>query len=197
MRLIKLLENELIDIKPEDIKIENGVMTLNQFPNKVGIFECNDLIELTSLENCPKEITLFFNCYNTSITSLEFCPKIIGSYVDSSYTKITSLDYAPLKCNGFYFNDNNILHLKGIGRSYLKDCEELALPDTIKSNILGLCRVKNLKQTSPFSIYSNSNEITSGPLYEALWIIKKYLNTDGSECQEELIQNGFNDYAKF
>jgi hypothetical protein len=195
MKLIQLLENQLISINPEDIKIENGIMIPNQFPDKVDYFDCSELEQLTSLKNCPPEISSNFICSNTSITSLEFCPKIIGSYVDCSYTKITSLNYAPLKCNGFYFNDNNILHLKGIGRSYLKDCKEIILNDSIKSNILGLCRIKNLKEIRIKD--ENYANVELGDLYEAIEIVKKYLNTDGSDCQEELIQNGFNDYAKF
>jgi hypothetical protein len=189
------LENKLIDIKPEDIKIKNGVMIPNQFPNKVINFGCTGLKQLTSLKNCPNQVGHNFNCRSTSITSLEFSPKIIDRWFICHNTKITSLDHAPLKCYGFACDGNNILHLKGIGRSYLKECFELWLPETIKSNILGLCQIKNLK-----TIYIQDYNITvvkSGDLYEAIEIVKKYLNKDIDECQEELIQNGFNDYAKF
>jgi hypothetical protein len=173
MKLIQLLENRLIDIQSEDIKIENGIMIPNQFPNEVNRFDCS----------------------HTDITSLEFGPKIVGHIFDCSNTKITSLDYAPIIVKErFDCYGNNILHLKGIGQSYLKDCKELLLPETVKSNILGLCRVKNLEN---IYIFSKQDLITSGDLYEAIQIVKKYLNTDGSECTEELIQNGFNDYAKF
>jgi hypothetical protein len=189
MKLIQLLENQLINIKPEDIKIENGIMIPNQFPNKVNFFDCSHLEQLTSLENCPNEV-ITFNCRGTNITSLEFGPKIVNSLFDCTDIKIISLDYAPFKCNKCYCDGNNILHLKGIGRSYLKDCELLWLPNTIKSNILGLCRVKNLE-------YIGFDHDDSGDLYEAIGIIEKYLNKDVDECQEELIQNGFNDYAKF
>jgi hypothetical protein len=188
-----LSENQLIDIKPKDIKIENGVMIPNQFPNKVIKFDCHGLKHLTSLENCPNEVNDFF-CDGTSITSLEFVPKIINDTFSCSSTKIESLDYAPLKCLTMYCNGNNILHLKGIGRSYLKECRSLYLPNTIKSNILGLCRVKNLKN---ITIYDKGNQVASGDLFDAIQIVKNYLETDGSDCQEELIQNGFNDYAKF
>ena len=174
MKLINLLESD-IRIHSQAIKIQNGVMIPNQFPDKVFSFSCWNLKNLTSLENSPKEITQFFNCQETNITSL---------------------DGAPLKINGIMFCDEtNILHLKGIGRSYLKECGSLYLPNTVKSNILGLCRVKNLHT---FYIYDKYvNYIRFGELFEALQIVKKYLNTDGSECTEELIQNGFNDYAKF
>jgi hypothetical protein len=190
MKLIQLLEDPIKYIDPEDIKIENGVMILNQFPNIVRNFDCHFLYELTSLKNCPQKITESFFCYNTGITSLEYAPKIIGSTFGCSATKIVSLDYAPLECEKFDCAENNILHLKGIGRSYLKKCVELELTDTIKSNILGLCRIKNL-ETITIDV-DNSH-----PLYEAIQIVKKYLQTDGSDCAEELMQNGFNDYAKF
>jgi hypothetical protein len=191
MKLIQLLENQLIDIYPLDIKIENGIMIPNQFPDKVEYFNCFELEQLTSLENCPKEVESQFFCDKTSITSLRGCPKIVGNCFSCQETNITSLEYAPLKCNKFKCGNTNILHLKGIGRSYLKECKEIELPITIKSNILGLCRVKNLINID------SVNRSRSLDLWEAIKIISKYLETDGSECQEELIQNGFNDYAKF
>ncbi len=191
-----LLENQLIDINVKDIKIENGIMIPNQFPDKVRYFFCNDLTQLTSLENCPQEISGTFGCSGTNITSLKFSPKIIPSIFNCSSTKILSLDYAPLKCYEFNCYHNNISHLKDIGRSYLKECCRLYIPNTIKSNILGLCRIKNLKR---FGLFDSGKDqfVESGDLYEAIEIVKKHLKTDGSECQEELIQNGFNDYAKF
>jgi hypothetical protein len=189
-----MLENMLIKISPEDVKIENGIMIPNQFPDKVNIFSCNGLQHITSLENCPYEVDRF-DCNYTNITSLKGAPKIVNGVFDCIHTKIISLDYAPLKCTTFRCSKNSILHLQGIGRSYLKECETIVLPDTIKSNILGLCRVKNLHT---FYIYDKYvNYIRFGELFEALQIVKKYLNTDGSDCAEELMQNGFNDYAKF
>ncbi len=190
--LQQLLENQLIDIEAKDIKIENGIMIPNQFPDKVNDFFCVNLSMLTSLENCPKETNNDFLCDGTLIISLQFGPKIVGGVFSCIDTKITSLDYAPIKCGEIDCRGNNILHLKGIGRSYLKDCKLLALPDTIKSNILGLCRIKNLNIRK--DIYVN---IKSGDLFDAIKIVKNHLETDGSECAEELIQNGYNDYAKF
>jgi hypothetical protein len=174
MKLIQLLENEFVSIKPSDIKIENGIMIPNQFPDKVDIFDCSQLKQLTSLENCPKQIMDFITC---------------------SDTNITSLDYAPLQCKTFRCTKNNIIHLKEIGRKYLKDCRTLILPDTIKSNILGLCRVKNLKFIEIED--KNLDLVYSGDLYDAIEIIENYLHKDIDDCAEELTQNGFNDYAKF
>jgi hypothetical protein len=189
-----VLENKLVNIRPFGIIIENGIMIPNQFPDKVNNFDCSNLDQLASFENCPLEVNNFF-CHHVNITSLEFAPKIINDTFICSSTKITSLDYAPLKCYDFNCYHNNILHLKGIGRFYLKECEKIYLNDTIKSNILGLCRVKNLNTILIWDY--NNTKVESGDLYEAIEIVKKYLNTDGSDCAEELIQNGFNDYAKF
>jgi hypothetical protein len=190
-----LLENKLIDIESTDIKIKDGIIIPNQFPNKVNHFDCSRLEQLTSLENCPQEIGGYFACDNTNITSLQFSPKIIGENYYCYDTKITSLDHAPLKCNEFTCYGNNILHLKGIGRSYLKECEIIILNDSIKSNILGLCRIKHLRRN--FIQDKSFKYVSSSDLYEAIKIVNKHLKTDGSECREELIQNGFNDYAKF
>jgi hypothetical protein len=192
MKLIQLLENQLsIDLLFDNIKVENGKILLNQLPHNIYNFNCHKLKSLTSLENCPEEINGCFDCTSTNITSLEFAPKIVHKDFICVGTKITSLDGAPLKCDKFICSHNNILHLKGIGRSYLKECNTLILPDTLKSNILGLCRVKKLEYILI------SQKLQNNESHKAFEIVKKYLNTDGSECQEELIQNGFNDYAKF
>jgi hypothetical protein len=195
MRLIHLLEAEInIHAWLDGIKTKNGIILPNQFYHDISDFICGT-IDITSLENCPQEISGTFSCSGTNITSLEFAPKIIHKDFYCEKTKINSLNGSPLIVKKrFDCSNNNIPHLKGIGRSYLKECKEMYLSDTIKSNILGLCRVINLEK---IYIFFKRDLIRSGDLYEAIEIVKNHLETDGSECQEELIQNGFTDYAKF
>ena len=196
MRLIHLLEAEInIHAWLDGIKTKNGIILPNQFYHDISDFICGT-IDITSLENCPQEISGTFSCSGTNITSLEFAPKIIHKDFYCEKTKINSLNGSPLIVKKrFDCSNNNIPHLKGIGRSYLKECEIIILNDSIKSNILGLCRIKHLRRN--FIQDKSFKYVSSSDLYEAIKIVNKHLKTDGSECREELIQNGFNDYAKF
>jgi hypothetical protein len=166
--------------------------SLKYGPSVKGSYYIRNCKNLTSLEYIQSEIKGDFYCDRTSITSLEHCPSIIKGNFNCYNTKITSLDYAPFKCLRIDCGDNNLSNLSGIGRKYLRECTTISLPDSIKSNMLGLCRVKNLTYLHA-SDPTNANK----DFKEVLEIIKKYLQTDGSDCAEELMQNGFNDYAKF
>ena len=114
------------------------------------------------------DIKVNFSCSHTKITSLEFAPQYVGGSFGCSDTKITSL--------------------KGIGKDYLKevkgiiylnDCHEL------KSSMLGLMLVKELQR-----IYFDNNEIEE--------IFNRHLQgeRDILDCQEQLITEGFKEYAK-
>ncbi len=143
---------------------------------------------LHSLQYCPSEINGNFNCAGSAITSLEFSPSKVNEWCYFNKTKITSLEYAPLIVGkSFTCNDTNIKDLKAIGRKYLREIgQDLYLPGTIESNILGLCLIKKVQE---IKFQSSLQELST--------IIKKHLHTPGDECAEELTQNGFNDYAKF
>ena len=114
------------------------------------------------------DINGYFDCSNRGIITLKFAPKYVGGYFNCYNTKITSL--------------------KGIGKDYLKevkgiiylnDCHEL------KSNMLGLLLVKGLQR-----IYFDNNEIEE--------IFNRHLQgeRDILDAQEELITEGFKEYAK-
>jgi hypothetical protein len=176
------------DFKAHNIFIDS----LKYGPSVKGSYYIRNCKNLTSLEYIQSEIKGDFYCDRTSITSLEHCPSIIKGNFYCDNTKITSLDYAPLKCLRIDCGGNNLSNLSGIGRKYLRECTTISLPDSIKSNMLGLCRVKNLTYLRA-SDPTNANK----DFKEVLEIFKKYLQTDGSDCAEELMQNRFNDYAKF
>lgn len=66
------------------------------------------------------------------------------------------------------------------------------MPASIKSNILGIMLIKNLKNIE-FMFKTKTNE------YEEIEnIINRHLKSDRDilECQEELIDKGFKQYAK-
>jgi len=159
-------ENKLKDIIITDEDLVNGKLT-KQYP----------------------DIKVNFSCSHTKITSLEFAPQYVGGYFSCFGTKITTLEFAPQYVGGsFGCSDTKITSLKGIGKDYLKevkgiiylnDCHEL------KSNMLGLLLVKGLQR-----IYFDNNEIEE--------IFNRHLQgeRDILDAQEELITEGFKEYAK-
>ncbi len=155
--------------------------------------------DITSLEFGPEEVEKSYQVHDTKLTSLEFCPSIIKGSFDCSNTNIRSLDHGPLKVENYCdVAENNILHLMGIGRKYFREIgEELTLPDSIQSHILGLCLIKKLFSLE-FIKPDRSRYHNQDDKYLIIEkIMREHLQSDGSECQEELMQNGFNDYAKF
>jgi hypothetical protein len=136
-----------------------------------------------SLPNLSLQI---FDCFQ--LETLKGCPNQLG-HLQVSGSKISSLEYAPLKCDSIILNNSPIKELKGIGRNFLKDVKIISIELPLESNVLGLCRIKNLRHIN--------NQSSDKIIFDVLNIVNKHLKTDGSECQEELIQNGFNDYAKF
>jgi hypothetical protein len=82
--------------------------------------------------------------------------------------------------------------LKGIG-DRIKKCEMIIIPKSIKSNILGLLKIQNLKNVS-VTIWGT--EVTK--LVEAIRIINNHLNGSRriNKCKQELIEAGLKEYAK-
>ena len=104
------------------------------------------------------------NLYNKKLTSIPVQFGSVGEDFDCSYNNLTS-----------FHNIHKII--KSIGEEFLCDDHK------IKSHILGLLLIKNLKQIYGIKDVEN--------------IINKYLPLgDIHLCQEELIQAGFPEYAK-
>ena len=166
----------------------NRLTSLEGAPQKVGdCFSCDEN-ELTSLKGAPQEVGSSFSCRDNLLTSLESAPREVGGYFDCSENKLTSLESAPQKLNGdFYCDFNPIKSLKGIGKNYLKEINGLInLNDCpIESHMLGLLKVKGL-----INIKFNHNRKVEE-------ILNKHLKSrDLLACQEELIENGLEQYAQ-
>ncbi len=143
-----------------------------------------------------KDVTeLYITCRN--IDSLQGLPYTCNKFYVSFKTNITSLEYAPLqiKEGGLQLHlQDNIKNAIGIGRKYLKEINGILwLPNSIESNVLGICTIKKLQSIK----FLNDDFETSPSLRTVSDILNKHLHKDIDECQEELIQNGFEDYAKF
>jgi hypothetical protein len=96
-------------------------------------------------------------------------------------------------------NDNNITHLKGIGKDYLRHVygyiDLLNCP--IESNVLGLMRIIGLTR---INLGMNDYLHPLGvPLYNVMTIINNNLrkpSPDLLECKEELMASGYKKYAQ-
>jgi hypothetical protein len=171
-----------------------------------GNFHCH-LENLTSLKGGPKRVTDDFwgfnnllkdlkgapeyvggECtFNTNkLTSLEGAPKYVHGYFSVSDNKLTSLDEAPEEIFGeFVCNDNKITSLHNIHKhiKYI-DTEFCASKNPLKECVLGLLKIRGLK-----SVDIDNKKVED--------IINKYLPLgDIIDCQSELIEAGFDEFAK-
>lgn len=101
--------NLTVDIY-ESICISN--LNLKEIPFKInkvkGYFDCSDN-QLTSLKNCPVEVTGFFDCSQNELTSLEFGPKKVGTFYNCYNNKLNDLKHLPKKILGSLDYRNNNL----------------------------------------------------------------------------------------
>lgn len=202
----------------------NALTSLNGAPVSVhGFFDCADN-GLTSLEGAPESVGTYFTCRSNEITSLKGVPKIIGGYfscsdnnlktlkdgptaVEGTYycagNQLTSLEGAPSTANGgFVCNDNFLTSLKDIHLQFkfvnnlmeFKSCP-------IESHVLGLLKINGLDKvhlTRGTSGMSGYNLTIAKKLEKVQEIINKHLkgNRNLFDCQEELEDAGFEEYAK-
>ena len=110
---------------------------------------------------------MLFLCSGNFLTSLEFCPEKIHGNFNCSHNQLTSL--------------------QGIGKKYLKELTGLLdlRGNPIQSHVLGLLLINGLQE-----VYLNNKEVQE--------IINKHLagERDIFDCQEELIQASFREFAK-
>ena len=161
--------------------------------------EVKDLIisncNLTSLEGAPKKIDGQFDCSsNKNLTSLKGMPQEGVIDIDFSNCNISSLEGAPKKIYGNVYADSNpIISLKNVHKIIEEINGKIFLPESIESNILGLLKIKNLKSINFKNLIFEGN-------FELSKIINKYLpNPSPSQiidCQNELIDAGFEEYAE-
>lgn len=151
-----------------------GLSSLTKLPYKFGvvdgIFNLTDM-NLATLENCPHTVNALFDC--------------------AGCEHLTSFDGAPKKVVGnFYAQDINIQsligiadHIHEIGFQFVMDF------NTVRTGGLGLLSIKKLQ-----SLKQANNKTLAAPFI----IINKHLagNRDIFECQTELIEAGFEEFAQ-
>jgi hypothetical protein len=131
-----------------------------------------------------------FNCRDNQLTSLVGAPASVGGYFYCSINQLTSLVGAPASVGGnFGCSDNQLTSLAGIHKIIKKmNGTFYARRNDIKSHVLGLLMIPGC----------NEVRLDNG---EVQTILNKYLpNTGGNQwvmqCQTELIQAGYREYAK-
>jgi hypothetical protein len=122
--------------------------------------------KLTSLKGAPSSVSGYFSCYSNNLTSLEGAPSSVGGHFVCSRNKLTSLH-------------NIHKQIKHIGLNANFEF------NPITSCVLGLLLIDGLKE-----VYLDNTHLQS--------IINKHIKGDKDifACQEELIENGFDEFAK-
>lgn len=179
---------------------------------KSGEITCSNNF-LTSLEGAPKIVTADFFCHENRLISLKGGPeKVLGDF-HGDHNKLTSLEGVPAHIQGdlvlhnnnissleggptnvggsVYLGNNKLESLKGIHKRIMHIGSRLYVENNpIKSHVLGLLRIKGLREVSFPS---------SDPRYRVVEkIINKYLAGDRDifVCQEELESAGVGEFAQ-
>ncbi len=170
-------------------------------------FFCN-VNRLTSLEGAPSSVSGDFICSYNNLTSLKGAASTVGEDFSCTSNKLTSLEGGPTKVGGDYFcSKNKITSLEGVASSIGGDfyCTRNRLTslhnihkqikhigghaefqqNPIKTHVLGLLLIDGLTEVLLDKRYVED-------------IINKHLKGDRDvfACQEELIEAGFEDFAK-
>ena len=155
--------------------------------NLIGLTISGKLItEKTPSEPWPDN----FNCYNNKLTSLQGAPNDVGGYFGCFSNKLTSIQGAPTSVGvDFNCSDNDLTSLQGIHKILKKMNGTFYAHDNhIKSHVIGLMLVQGCKK-----VRLDNKQVEE--------IMNKYLpNTTGNrgllDCQGDLIDAGFGDYAE-
>ncbi len=172
---------------------DNNLTTLIGGPKSVGIeYVCN-ANKLKTLEGCPDTVPGNFNAMENELESLKGSPSKIGGNCILSHNNLTSLEgITPeigIMRGDLYCDSNKLKDLKNINKHIKSVAGKMIFFDNpIKSHVLGILLVKNCTSVELDNIGVEK-------------IINKYLpNTRGREaifdCQEELINAGFEEYAQ-
>lgn len=204
---------------------DNKLLNLEHSPKKVdGTYSCasnktlvsikgitqegiTDLIiancDIHSLQGAPNTINGKFDCKNNeNLNSLIGMPQNGVKHIYANGCNLTSFEGAPKKVDGNVFATKNpIKTLKNIHKIFDSIDGQMGLPSSIESNVLGLLKIKNLTKISFFKNVMDKNEKGLGQdKKEISNIINQYLPNPTTDqiidCQNELIEAGFEEYAE-
>lgn len=143
-----------------------------------GNFSCS-FTPLTSLAGCPTHVYRSFSCTRTKITSLEHCPKITGEYFDCMNTS-TLISFENI--------DDFIDH---IGIALIFDAKFL------KTGGISLLLIPGMPTFigEPVISMNKSRGVKALAIIHEHWMSQQVVNTKVFNCQEELMEKGYDDYA--
>lgn len=193
----KMNEDGFIDVQG-DVRLDSLRMAKLPGPVKFGTvgsdFICSSS-GLTTLNGCPQhvgngEFGGDFMCDHNEITSLEGGPRTVGgSYSFSGNDNLDSIQHLAEKIGGNVYAKDlpKLKNLQGIHK-ILRECGGFfdASGTKLESHVLGLLLVKGLE-----SVKLDNSKVAE--------IINKHLkmaDRNAHECQEELFDAGFANFAK-
>jgi hypothetical protein len=194
-------------IHPETFVIDvNNTVDLDSYkgstlPVKFGVINGHFILSsaswLTSLEGCPEVVNGDFYCgRNPLLTSAIGGPKTVTGHVSYNDTPLKNIEGLPKTMKSVSLSDTDITNFANIHKHVKQINQDIILGfitiEHIKSNILGLMLIKNLKKVV-FNLAANNIKGT-----RALTILNKHLQGDRSitDCQIELQDAGLSEYAK-
>ena len=180
------------DYTSGSVYAQYGILgSLDDWPSKItGTFNCSQN-DLTSLVGCPQHITGTFECTSNLFSNLNGGPqKVEGDYI-CSHNLLTSL----IGCASYIGGELNLQSmtelrsLVGIHK-IIKSCKEINFDaNRIIHGGIGLLLIYNLSLI-------RDDGYTLPPPFS---IIEQYIGTGTKgmmECSKELIEKGYEDYAK-
>jgi DNA-directed RNA polymerase subunit RPC12/RpoP len=172
-----------------------------------GSFYCGFNPGLKTLEGGPKEVRGEFICSsNDSLTTLEGGPTIVKwGYDCSKCQNLVSLKGAPEK-TGLYFNCNECISLTSLEHApseivssfNCSKCHKLESLIHLPKSIKGTLHINDLNVRNYLTIFKTKGiKMIECSNKEIETIINKYLKTrDVIGCQDELIEAGYEEYAR-
>lgn len=189
----------MLTLKRDMISITDGVID-----SKIGIV-FNDDVRLKKLPVTFGKVNQLFECKDLGLTSFAGFPsKIIQTSSSNGYLSATGNDFTSLDgiarsvSEIVLTNCNKITSLKNVHK-YIDSCERLFVPGSVKSNLLGVLKIKDLAFVH---FQDHRSTIENDKLTRACNIINVYLerghigNSEILACQQELIDNDLDDYAE-
>jgi hypothetical protein len=181
------------DLDCSDLKLESleGAPThILKGDGTGGFFKCNSN-KLITLEHGPESVAEHYSARENLLTSLKGAPKLIPGFFSCTTNDLESLEDGPSVVHGTYWAASNVFtslhdihkHIKEIGgKLCLKD-------NPIVSHVLGVLFIKGVQE-----IDIDVDEVKK--------ILNEYLKKTNRghkeilECKFELIDKGFDEFAK-
>jgi len=191
----------------DPIITNDGKLNCKQFA--VSSFpECFPLHDNTNFRKFPCQfghISESFFAGDCDLYSLKGAPiSVARKFSVSNNKNITSLDYLPENAGKYILRGTSITSFHGINKIVKQinktndDFDNFVLPFSTKECLLGFFLIAGCNDIGYSSTAPDSELQRYSECIKAINIVGRHLREQGDmlECQEELITNGLNNYAK-